>query len=341
MRQGRLPLSLLRGRARLYCCAAAVALGAAAAALPAYALGSAVPHTPSRVAVTSDARQAAPDAGIKFPLHTSGSSIVDAAGHAVKLRMVNWYGAESPDYVVGGLRYQPVSTIISEIVSMGFNGVRLPWSNELWQSNPVVPAADVSANPQFKGEHAKTVLDQVVKDLANAGLMVILDNHTSTAEWCCSDTDNNELWYVPNSTTYTPTTWVNDWKQVASTFSGVPQVIGVDLRNEPRGAATWGGNASDNWEAAAQTGGNAVLSVDPHLLIFVEGTNYATDLARRCRAAGPAERSRSPGLRGARLRLRHHRYQLRRLGVEDPVQLGLPGGQSAAVGGGVRHLQYL
>jgi endoglucanase len=254
-------------------------MGAAAAALPAYALGSPVRYTASRVTAIRDARQAAPDAGIKFPLHTNGASIVDAAGHAVKLRMVNWYGAESPDYVVGGLRYQPISTIISEIVSMGFNGVRLPWSNQLWQSNPVVPAADVSANPQFKGEHAKTVLDQVVKDLANAGLMVILDNHNSTAEWCCSDTDHNELWYVPNSTTYTPTTWVNDWKQVASTFSGVPQVIGVDLRNEPRGAATWGGNASDNWEAAAQTGGNAVLGVDPHLLIFVEGTNYATDLA--------------------------------------------------------------
>ena len=80
----------------------------------------------------------APDAGIAFPLHTSGASIVDARGRRVKLSMVNWYGAESPEYVVGGLASQPVSAIISRIVSMGFNGVRLPWSNQMWQADPLV-----------------------------------------------------------------------------------------------------------------------------------------------------------------------------------------------------------
>ena len=218
----------------------------------------------------------APDAGITFPLHTSGASIVDAAGHSVKLRMVNWYGAESPDYVVGGLKYQPIGTIINEIASMGFNGIRLPWSNQMWQSNPIVSGNLVTANPQFTGEHARTIFEQVVQDLANAGLMVILDDHNSNAEWCCSTSDGNSLWY---NSAYPQSAWLADWKAMATQFKSIPQVIGVDLRNEPRGSATWGGSSATDWHAAAQLGGDAVQSADRNLLVFVEGINYATSLA--------------------------------------------------------------
>ena len=241
------------------------------------AMGSAAPavqaasHSPSSASAAS-----APDAGITYPLHTSGASIVDASGKAVKLNLVNWYGAESPDFVVGGLKYQPVTTIVNEIVSMGFNGVRLPWSNQMWQSNPVVSSSLLTANPQFQGEHAQTIYEQVVGDLANAGLMVVLDDHNSNAEWCCSSTDGNALWY---NSAYPQSAWLSDWKSVATEFKGIPQVIGVDLRNEPRGSATWGGSSSTNWQAAAELGGDAVQSVDSNLLVFVEGVNYALDLS--------------------------------------------------------------
>lgn len=218
-----------------------------------------------------------PATGITFPLHTSGASIVDAAGRFVKLDLVNWYGAESPDYVVGGLKYQPVGSIISQIVSMGFDGVRLPWSNQMWETNPVVPASLVAANPQFAGEHARTVFEQVVTDLAGAGLMVVLDDHSSDAQWCCSDSDGNTLWY---NSGYPESSWLADWESMAQTFRNVPQVIGADLRNEPRGSAAWGGSdPSVDWHAAAERGGNAVLGTDPHWLIFVEGTGFAHDLA--------------------------------------------------------------
>ncbi len=230
--------------------------------------------------VTSARAAAVPDAGIAFPLHTKAWEIVDAKGHSVKLRFVNWYGGESPDFVVGGLKYQSISKIISQIVADGFNGVRLPFSNQLWQTNPIVSDDVLTANKQFFGEHARTILTQVIQDLAKAGLMIILDDHNSTAEWCCSNTDNNELWYVPGSTVYTPASWESDWSQVAATYKSIPQVIGVDLRNEPRGPASWTGGTADNWRVAAEAGGNAVLSADPNLLIFVEGTDYATDLSQ-------------------------------------------------------------
>jgi endoglucanase len=218
-----------------------------------------------------------PDAGIAFPLRASGASIVDASGRPVKLDLVNWYGFESPDYVAGGLRYKPVATIISEISAMGFNGVRLPWSNEMWESNPLVSGSLVAANPQFAGEHARDVFTQVVQDLADAGLMVVLDDHNSNAEWCCSTSDGNALWY---NSAYPQNSWLSDWQAVARHFSQVKQVIGIDLRNEPRGPAAWGGNnPADDWPAAAQQAGDDVLSVNPGLLIFVEGVNYGTDLS--------------------------------------------------------------
>jgi endoglucanase len=190
--------------------AAAAALALTAASSPAPARAAAVVTDASRSAAAGAAAAparpavpaasaAAPDAGITFPLHTSGASIVDAKGKAVRLNFVNWYGAESPDFVVGGLEYQPISSIINEIVSMGFNGIRLPWSNQMWETDPAVPASLVAANPQFAGEDSRTVVEQVVQDLANAGLMVILDNHNSDAEWCCSATDGNTLWYTPTT----------------------------------------------------------------------------------------------------------------------------------------------
>jgi endoglucanase len=249
------------------------AVTGAGSAAPAVQAASA---SPSSAPAAATRAASAPDAGITFPLHTSGASIVDAAGKAVKLKLVNWYGAESPDYVVGGLKYQPVTAIINEIVSMGFNGVRLPWSNQMWQSNPLVSSSVLTANPQFQGEHAQAIYEQVVRDLASAGLMVVLDDHNSNAEWCCSSTDGNTLWY---NSAYPQSAWLSDWKSVATEFKGIPQVIGVDLRNEPRGPATWGGSSSTNWQAAAELGGDAVQGVDSNLLIFVEGINYATDLA--------------------------------------------------------------
>ncbi|MBO0801727.1 MAG: cellulase family glycosylhydrolase [Nocardiopsaceae bacterium] len=226
---------------------------------------------------TSAQAETSPTAGITFPLHTSGANIVDASGKTVKLNMVNWYGADSPDYVVGGLQSQPISEIINKIVSMGFNGVRLPWSNQMWESNPTVASKYVTANPSFAGKPARTVFEDVVHDLANAGLMVVLDNHTSNAEWCCGNSDGNTLWY---NSSYPQSAWLSDWESVTREFKNVPQVIGADLRNEPRGSAAWGGsNSAYDWHAAAQTGGNAVLGVDPHWLIFVEGVNYSLDLS--------------------------------------------------------------
>ncbi len=193
----------------------------------------------------------------------------------MRLLGVNWYGAESEDFAVGGLQLQPLDTIAEQIRRLGFNVVRLPWSNELVERNPVVPDRALTGNPTLRGLHALDVLDRTVEALTSRGLMVVLDNHNSDAEWCCGK-DGNELWYNER---YPESSWIADWKAVAERYRDDPWVIGVDLRNEPRGPATWGGPPETDWHAAAERAGNAVLAVNPSLLVFVEGTRYAADLS--------------------------------------------------------------
>ena len=59
---------------------------------------------------------------------------------------------------------------------------------------------------------------------------------------------------------------------LAQRYAGADTVIGADLHNEPHGQATWGsGDPSTDWRLAAEKAGNAILAVNPNLLIIVEG----------------------------------------------------------------------
>jgi endoglucanase len=210
-----------------------------------------------------------------LPLHTSGRWIEDAKSKRFKLASVNWYGADEADYVVAGLDRQPLAAIAKRIADYGFNSVRLPWSNELVEKNPIVADARLAANPELRGRHALEVLDAVIAALAHEGIVVILDNHVSTAIWCCANGDVNALWY---NGAYPESSWLADWKTIAKRYADQPAVVAADLRNELRGSVTWGsGDPTTDWRLAAKKGGDAVLSVNPNLLVIVEGLGYSLD----------------------------------------------------------------
>ncbi|MBV8114765.1 MAG: cellulase family glycosylhydrolase [Silvibacterium sp.] len=212
---------------------------------------------------------------IQPPLHTEGHNVLDAAGHPVRLISVNWYGFDQKEYVAGGLDHAPLATIVREIQELGVNSVRLPWANETLERNPLVPDYAVKANPQFRGKHAMDVMDVVIDALAAAHIMVVLDNHVSRADWCCTETDGNGLWYNAD---YPESKWLADWQTIVRRYKRQPWVIGADLRNELRSGAAWGGSDPKlDWHAAAERGGNAVLAANPRLLIMVESPDYSTN----------------------------------------------------------------
>ena len=212
---------------------------------------------------------------ISLPLHTSGYQILDSSNRAVRLTSVNWYGFDQKEFVPGGLDHAPLGKIIEQIRALGVNSVRLPWANETIEKNPVIPDYAVRANPQFRGKRAMEVMDAVIAALAEARIMVILDNHVSRADWCCKDDDGNGLWYNDE---YPEEKWLADWRTIVLRYKKQPWVVGADLRNELRSGATWGGNDPKlDWHAAAERGGNTVLDANPMLLVMVEGPQYSTD----------------------------------------------------------------
>jgi endoglucanase len=227
--------------------------------------------------------------------HTSGNQILDSNNERVRVAGINWYGFETTDEVVHGLWAQDYHAILSAIKSNGYNTIRLPYSNQMVES-PIVPSnisysnGGGSINSDLKGLNSLQVMDKIVAAAGSDGLRVILVNHRSEAG---NSAEENGLWYTG---TYPESAWINDWLTLVNRYAGYkdnngnPTVIGVDLRNEPHlianGSPTgscWTGdtttngcsasNAAQNWPAAAQRAGNAILGVNPNLLIVVEGTD--------------------------------------------------------------------
>jgi cellulase/cellobiase CelA1/aryl-phospho-beta-D-glucosidase BglC (GH1 family) len=227
---------------------------------------------------------------------TSGNKILDANGNEVRIAGVNWYGFETPDYLAHGLWAQDYKTVLNTIQTLGYNVIRIPFSNEMVESNPVptnfATYADGGAvNQELVGQTALTDLDTIISYAGSIGLHVILDNHRSEAG---ESNEANGLWYT---SAYSQDNWIADWQTMATrysaskfTFNGNPTVIGFDLRNEPHligSSATtgscWTGDSAvngcpvsltaQNWPVAAELAGNAVLTINPNVLIFVEGND--------------------------------------------------------------------
>jgi endoglucanase len=212
------------------------------------------------------------------PLFTKGRFIVDSAGSRVKLASINWYGASDELFVVGGLEVRHRDEIAQTIRSMGFNSVRLPYSDQLVIENPQISGEHLAANPDLIGQSALSIFSAIVTSLTDAGLMVIPNDHITTARWCCDASLCDGTWHndylgpvcrVPLS----ERTWIDHLTTIMAPHINNPLVIGVDLRNEPRAVVDrylW-----SSWAAAAERAAGALHSLNPDWLIIIEGISSA------------------------------------------------------------------
>ncbi|MDQ1069750.1 cellulase family glycosylhydrolase [Streptomyces canus] len=197
--------------------------------------------------------------------HTSGRQILDASGQPVRIAGINWFGFETSNHVVHGLWSRDYKSMIDQMKSLGYNTIRIPYSDDIVTSGTVPNSIDFSSgkNADLQGLNSLGVLDKIVSYAGQDGLKVILDRHRPDSG------GQSALWYtaaVPEST------WITNLKALAARYQGQDTVVGIDLHNEPHDPACWGcGDTATDWRLAAQRAGNAVLSVNPELLIFVEG----------------------------------------------------------------------
>ena len=197
-------------------------------------------------------------------LHTSGNQILDAQGKPVQISGVNWFGAEGSNGVPDGLWTRNYKDMIDQMSAQGFNTIRIPYSSEMLHTTSAPSGINYALNPDLQGMSRLQVLDQIIAYAGQDGMRVILDHHRSTAG---AGTSENGLWY---NSQYSEDQWVSDWQMLATRYKNNPTVIGFDLHNEPYNG-TWGGGGSNDWARAAERAGNAVLQVNPDLLVFVEG----------------------------------------------------------------------
>src|SRR5882762_12029522 len=124
------------------------------------------------------------------PLRADGATLVDAGGREVRLTGVNWSGLETSAFAPLGLAARNVDDMLDQIVTAGFNTVRLPYSNQLLDSTVKPMNINYGLNPQLRGLNGLGVMDYIVNGAGRRGLRVILDRHRPAAD------AQTELWYT-------------------------------------------------------------------------------------------------------------------------------------------------
>jgi len=208
------------------------------------------------------------------------NQLYDSNGNEVRLTGINWFGFETSLKIPHGLWIRDYLSMLQQIHNLGFNCIRLPWSNEIITSNVFVqvntwgPDQYNGQQPMNEGLVDKTpmeALDIIINAAGEIGLKVILDNHSRAADGYL----NEQLWYTDS---FSEEEWISDWLFLAERYADNDVVIGFDLNNEPHGISSWGGNFSTDWKLAAENCAIAIQEINPNVLIIIEGVeNYNGD----------------------------------------------------------------
>lgn len=233
-----------------------------------------------------------------FWLHGVGSQLYTAWNAPITLKALNWYGFEYAPFVPDGLDRASLDTILSSLHTLGFNALRVPFANETVEINPIVTEG-LAANPDLRGLHSLDIMERIIQRAHHFGLRVILCNSRSEAGR--GPEIKSGLWYTDD---FPESAWFNDWMTLVKRFRSESAFVGADLRNEPhitghlfdlnayvtRGPL-WGAYNGTyyhdrDWHYAAETMGNALLAINPRLLIIVEGVQMYLDPDRNVLTGG-------------------------------------------------------
>lgn len=253
---------------------------------------------------------AADDTGDDW-LHAVGSRLYDMNGNEVWLTGANWFGFNCSENCAHGLYAADVDDFLSACADKGINVIRFPISSELllsWmngepneassvqagyeppvdevgEDGSVTPAGTyVNINKDFVLSDGKTlknsmeIFDVIMQKCKDYGIKAFVDIHSPDAN---NSGHNYELWY--GKAGITTDLWIDTLVWLADKYKNNDTLLGFDLKNEPHGKreydatcpdtiAKWDGTTDENnWAYAATSCANAILAVNPHALIFVEG----------------------------------------------------------------------
>ena len=246
-------------------------------------------------------------------LHAEGSRLYDMNGNEVWLTGANWFGLNciegAPHYLWSG----DCDDLVREVADRGINVIRFPISSELlvsWMNgeppqlsgggmqasyNPpedmddgnggIIKAGTYgSINKEFVEADGKTLIDTersfdiILGKLKKYGIKAFIDVHSPHTD---NSGHNYNLWY--GKAGITTEKWIESLVWLANKYKDDDTLIAYDLKNEPHGkgpegeeAAKWDGSKDENnWAYAATKCAEAILDVNPHALILIEGVEQS------------------------------------------------------------------
>ena len=228
-------------------------------------------------------------------LHAEGSRLYDMNGNEVWLTGANWFGFNCSENCPHYLWSADADDCLTEIADRGINVIRFPIATELivsWMNGKPNPVSSFSCNtdPAYKinadfcSEDGKTpvdsmqVFDIMMKKCKEHGIKAFIDIHSPHTD---NSGHNYNLWY--GKAGVTTDVWIDSLVWLADKYKDDDTLIGYDLKNEPHGkgqegdeAAKWDGSKDENnWAYAATRCAEAILDVNPHALILVEGVEQS------------------------------------------------------------------
>ncbi|KAM7250351.1 hypothetical protein ACFE04_022234 [Oxalis oulophora] len=227
--------------------------------------------------------------GLAHTLSTKSRWIVDEHGQRVKIAGITW-PAHMETMLAEGLDKDHLDVIVKRIVEMRFNTVRLTWPTYL-MTNASYASVTVKQSFHRLGDKMNATLHnikrlnqdmmdcalvdvfkKVLTCLKDNNLMVILDNHITVPGWCCNENDGNGFF---GDKYFDPEVWLDGLTRMATLSKEFPNVVGMSLRNEPRGPKQ---NPSV-WMKEMVRGAEAVHKANPNLLVIMSGLNSGTSFA--------------------------------------------------------------
>jgi hypothetical protein len=202
------------------------------------------------------------------PLRTRGTRILDAHGHAVRLRGLMITGLEGPDN-----RYIPTDEIIAA-KRWGANIIRVPLGEQLWLRDSC----------QYDPTYVNKV-DAAVHEITRLGMVALLDLHFTTLRFC----GRPAMYPMPDYPRA-----ISFWRQVAARYKR-NRLVAFELFNEPHDipAAVWrnGGLVRTRHGSRFRAVGmqqlyDAVRSTGARNLVFVGGEAWSFQWSGRAPIRG-------------------------------------------------------
>jgi endoglucanase len=180
------------------------------------------------------------------------------AGREVQLKGVNWFGFDTPDLLVHGLwSGQSMEQVLDTVKKLGFNAMRVPVSPEALE-----PGELSNAGHRPPHAEARDNLKALISFAQKRGINILLDIHNcnKNAGHATGRPDATEV-----CGNVSIDSWLASLDKLANLSKGYTNVVGIDLYNEPY-KLSW-----KEWKAYVSRGSKKVLTINPKLLVFVEG----------------------------------------------------------------------